>query len=119
LVMSQSQAVMNCYEQYEKSKNAAQLINDLKNLCTETEKDDSSDEEAKEKTRDTVDILSSPGDNGLMRMKKRRKSNKVTTPQEVQPQMFGNNVQSCDPGLSPKIIFDKRARREAEESDDD
>ena len=64
--------------------------------------------------------LSSPGDAALMRMKKRKKqkeNEKVAPVNEVK--IFGNTVQMCEEGLSPKISFTKKKYRKDEDSDSD
>ena len=62
--------------------------------------------------------MSSPEDNALIRMKKKRELQQAqnikneTEPEEFEEEETGygltNNVQMCEEGLSPKITFGKR-----------
>lgn len=63
--------------------------------------------------------MSSPGDAALMRMKKRRNSGKAVEPKQPkkeEPKLFGNTVQACEEGLSPKLTFTKN-KFDKDESD--
>ena len=72
--------------------------------------------------------MSSPEDNALIRMKKKRElqqqaqnSNQFTEPDEFDEddnQDYGlkNNVQMCEEGLSPKITFGKRRNFDDEDN---
>jgi hypothetical protein len=94
------------------------MINSLKHLCIE----DNSDEETQTKTIESVNIdvnqLSSPGDAALMRMKKKKKQKEpepMSSPSGLK--IFGNKVEMCEEGLSPKITFTKKNYRKDSESD--
>jgi hypothetical protein len=45
-----------------------------------------------------------------MRMKRRMNAKGETKKKEEQPKMFGNTVQACEEGLSPKLTFGKKKR---------
>lgn len=88
--------VQDYLEEYSQTKDQKRLMENLKSYIQQIASDD-------EKVYDTnAAIEKSPDDYGLMRKKKKMKSNKK------QPETFSNNIAECEEGLSPTIVFTKK-----------
>ena len=95
MVISENVDLMVFYEENTKTHDTTKFIQTLKALCNGTLQ--VNDDALK-------NILSSPEDSRLVKRKK-AKAKKVPT---KAPEMFGDSVQNCEEGLSPKITFTKR-----------
>ena len=114
LLFSHKSDINEILDDYEQTKNYDNLITSLKNLCI----DEESEIKAKETDNINIDQLSSPGDAAIMRMKKRKKHREpepMSSPSGLK--IFGNKVEMCEEGLSPKITFTRKNYRKDSESD--
>lgn len=100
MVINQNPELGNLYMEYEKTKDTNKFVQNLKYLCNGNYQV-VNDEEANNLKK----ILSSPEDSRLV---KRKKAKNAQKPQVKAPEMFGDSVQTCEEGLSPKITFTKR-----------
>jgi hypothetical protein len=109
VIIAQNPELNTFYEEYNKTQDSAKLIKNLKAFINGT---------LQVHTDEQVDalknILSSPEDSRLVKRKKAKgkKTNQKT------PEMFGDSVQVCEEGLSPKITFSKRKYNEEFEDSD-
>lgn len=88
--------VQDYLEEYSQTKDQKRLLENLKSYIQQIASDD-------EKVIDTnLAVEKSPDDYGLMRKKKKMRSNKN------QPETFSNNIAECEEGLSPTIVFTKK-----------
>jgi hypothetical protein len=104
MLMTQDEKMMNFMNNYNPDESKTVNFKNLKNFLDSCE--------------NSIFQMSSPEDNALIRMKKKREiqqaqHNKVDTEpddleEEDQDYGFKNNVQMCEEGLSPKITFGKR-----------
>ncbi len=61
--------------------------------------------------------MSSPGDAALLRKKKRINKEKTKSVKKA-PEFFGNTVQMCEEGLSPKVAFTRNYGKSNKNDDD-
>lgn len=113
MIMDQNENLNIYLELYEQTKDKTKLILSLKDLCISHEYNAnvSDDEHVPQNT------ITSPEDSALISRKKNRKSN-IDRDNQNMPQMFGNQVQSCEEGLSPKVSFTKNKAKNEFDSDE-
>jgi hypothetical protein len=111
MVMAQNPDLNILYAEFDKTKDTAKFIQNLKALSNGTLQVNDVEQV------DLTNILSSPEDS---RLQKRKKAKAMKQPVKA-PEMFGDSVQCCDEGLSPKVTFTKRKYEvdEYEDSDSD
>jgi hypothetical protein len=108
MVINQNPELSNLYIEYEKTKDSNKFAQSLKALCNGTLNQEID-------PNDLKNILSSPEDSRLVKRKKAKaQKNPVKT-----PEMFGDTVQHCQEGLSPKITFTKRKYGDDDDSEED
>ena len=95
--MTENPELEKLYLEYHKSKDSVKFIQRLKGLCRGETLDD--------EVQNSLQVgLSSPEDERLVK----RKKAKAQKNQLKAPEMFGDTVQTCEEGLSPKVTFTKR-----------
>lgn len=120
MIITQNQALEPLYDQYNSSGDSQAFIVSaqalVQGLGTPNEvAQESSEDDQKKKN----DIMSSPNDAALMRMKKRRNSKQLSKKEVKAPEMFGGSVQQCEEGLSPKVSFTKKFKKDEDDDDSD
>lgn len=102
--MTENPDLERLYTEYYKSKDSVKFVQKLKALCR--------GENLDEDIQKTLQVgLSSPEDERLVK----RKKAKAQKNQVKAPEMFGDSVQTCEEGLSPKVTFSRRNYGEDED----
>ena len=107
MIINNNPEIDNLYEQYEKSKDSVKFIQSLKALSNGTL--GSNDEDP-----NLNNVISSPEDSRLVNRKKAKAKKNETV---KSPEIFGESVQNCEVGNSPKISLHRRNFDDEEESD--
>jgi hypothetical protein len=95
--MNESPDLAKSYIEYDQTKDSVKFVQKMKALC----RGEFSEDDAQKALQVG---LSSPEDERLVK----RKKAKAQKNQVKAPEMFGDTVQSCQEGLSPKVTFNRR-----------